>query len=48
MTPNDRDDNICEICAVLADWGTSVELLVSMKKEDGGSHGFNNVLYLLE
>ena len=23
-----------EICAVLADWGTSVVLLVSMKKED--------------
>jgi len=31
MTSNDRDNNICEICAVLADWGTSVVLLVSMK-----------------
>ena len=64
MTSNDRDNNICEICAVLADWGTSVVLLVSMKmvgyfwfgihitinliamKMDGGSHGFNNILFI--
>ena len=26
MTPNDRDNNICKICAVLVGWGTSVVL----------------------
>ena len=31
MTPNDRDNNICEICAVLVGWVTSVVLSVSMK-----------------
>ena len=34
MTPNDRDNNICEICAVLVGWGTSVVLSVSMKMGD--------------
>jgi len=38
MTSNDRDNNICEICAVLADWGTSVVLLVLMKM--GGNFWF--------
>ena len=34
MTPNYRDNNICEICAVLVGWGTSVVLSVSMKMGD--------------
>ena len=34
MAHNDRDNNICEICAVLVGWGTSVVLSVSMKMGD--------------